>query len=103
MAHEPLKFDLMYYVKAAAAGGLCCSVTHGSVCPIDVVKTRMQLDPVKYNKGMISAFRQVVSEGGVGILATGAYLTLLPPLVLPDLKFVICNAVCTNISLTPCA
>jgi len=69
--HEEKKFDLMYYVKAAAAGGLCCSVTHGAVCPIDVVKTRIQLDPVKYNQGMISAFRQVVSAEGAGVLATG--------------------------------
>jgi solute carrier family 25 phosphate transporter 3 len=31
----------------------------------------MQLDPAKYNKGMISAFRQVVAAEGVGVLATG--------------------------------
>ncbi|KAJ3414042.1 hypothetical protein HDV05_007167 [Chytridiales sp. JEL 0842] len=66
-----LDFDLMYYVKAAAAGGICCSVTHGAVCPIDVVKTRMQLDPQTYNKGMTSAFRQVVKSEGLGVLATG--------------------------------
>lgn len=64
-------FDLMYYVKAAVAGGLCCSVTHGAVCPIDVVKTRMQLDPQKYNRGMLAAFRQVVGAEGAGVLATG--------------------------------
>jgi len=64
-------FDLMYYVKAAAAGGICCSITHGAVCPIDVVKTRMQLDPVTYNKGMVSAFRRVVSTEGAAVLTTG--------------------------------
>jgi len=31
-------YDAMYYLKSAIAGGLCCSVTHGAVCPIDVVK-----------------------------------------------------------------
>lgn len=31
----------------------------------------MQLDPQKYNKGMLSAFRQVVAAEGVGVLATG--------------------------------
>ena len=41
------KFDAMYYVKGAAAGGICCSVTHGALTPVDVVKTRVQLDPVK--------------------------------------------------------
>ena len=41
------KYDAMYYLKGAAAGGICCSITHGALCPVDVVKTRVQLDPVK--------------------------------------------------------
>jgi solute carrier family 25 phosphate transporter 3 len=110
-------FPAMYYVKAALAGGahtspvlsfvfslthsisgICCSVTHGAVCPVDVVKTRiqvrrshgsfflffrlarvftrthrgcLQLEPNVYNKGMISAFRTVVKNEGAGVLATG--------------------------------
>ena len=40
-------YDFMYYLKGAAAGGICCSITHGALCPVDVVKTRVQLDPVK--------------------------------------------------------
>lgn len=46
-------------------------VTHGALTPVDVVKTRMQLSPEVYNKGMISAFRQVVSQEGAGALLTG--------------------------------
>jgi solute carrier family 25 phosphate transporter 3 len=68
--HEK-KYDLNYYLKGALAGGICCSVTHGALCPVDVVKTRIQLDPVKYNQGMIGGFRQVVAAEGVGALATG--------------------------------
>lgn len=64
-------YDLTYYLKGALAGGICCSVTHGGLCPVDVVKTRMQLDPVKYNQGMIGGFRQVIAAEGVGALATG--------------------------------
>lgn len=64
-------FTVMYYLKAALAGGICCGITHGALCPVDVVKTRMQLEPQKYNKGMITGFRQVVGEEGVGALATG--------------------------------
>ena len=41
------KYDFMYYIKGAAAGGICCSITHGALTPVDVVKTRVQLDPVK--------------------------------------------------------
>ena len=65
------KYDLNYYLKGALAGGLCCSVTHGALCPVDVVKTRIQLNPAKYNQGMIGGFRQVVAEEGAGALATG--------------------------------
>ncbi len=31
-------YDLMYYLKGAAAGGICCSITHGALTPVDVVK-----------------------------------------------------------------
>ena len=64
-------FNLMYFVKAAAAGGICCSITHGAVTPLDVVKTRIQLDPVKYNRGFIGTFGQVVQAEGAGALLTG--------------------------------
>jgi len=69
------KYDLTYYTKSALAGGICCGLTHGAVCPVDVVKTRMQLDPVKYNQGMIGGFRQVIGEEGVMALSTGLAAT----------------------------
>ena len=50
---------------------MCCSITHGAACPIDVVKTRIQLDPVTYNQGLIGGFRQVIAAEGAGALATG--------------------------------
>jgi len=36
-----------------------------------VVKTRVQLDPVKYNSGLIGGMRQIVAEEGVMALSTG--------------------------------
>lgn len=36
-----------------------------------MVKTRIQLDPVKYNKGLIGGFKQVIAEEGTKGLATG--------------------------------
>merc|ERR1711998_763147 len=57
--------------KGALAGGICCSITHGAACPIDVVKTRIQLDPVTYNKGLVGGFKQVIEMEGAGALATG--------------------------------
>jgi len=64
-------YGLEYYLKGALAGGICCSLTHGALCPVDVVKTRIQLDPAKYNQGMIGGFRQVMAEEGAAGLATG--------------------------------
>lgn len=64
-------YDLDYYLKGAAAGGICCSVTHGALTPVDVVKTRIQLDPVKYNKGLIGGTRTIMAEEGAGALLTG--------------------------------
>merc|ERR1719450_1852873 len=66
-----------YYLKGALAGGICCSITHGAACPIDVVKTRIQLDPVTYNRGLLGGFRQVVAAEGAGALATGLGPTAL--------------------------
>ncbi|KAF1364069.1 putative mitochondrial phosphate carrier protein [Lizonia empirigonia] len=66
---EPQGFNL--YARFAIAGALGCSVTHGAFTPVDVIKTRIQLDPATYNRGMIGGFRQVIQNEGVGALATG--------------------------------
>jgi len=71
------KYDTSYYVKAATAGAICCSLTHGAVCPVDVVKTRMQLNPAKYNQGMIGGFKMVIAEEGAMALSTGLGATAI--------------------------
>jgi len=65
------KYDLNFFYKSALAGGICCSITHGAVCPVDVVKTRIQLDPVKYDSGLVGGFRKVIAEEGIAALSTG--------------------------------
>jgi len=67
-------FDFMHYLKAAFGGAVCCSVTHGGTTPIDVIKTRMQLDPGKYTS-FIGTGKQVIATEGAGALATGAIPT----------------------------
>jgi solute carrier family 25 (mitochondrial phosphate transporter), member 3 len=52
-------YDLMYYLKGAAAGGICCSITHGALTPVDVVKTRVQLDPAKVRPPLFAEFNTV--------------------------------------------
>ncbi|MCJ1340623.1 mitochondrial phosphate carrier protein [Bachmanniomyces sp. S44760] len=71
-AKTPEKLSgLQLYSRFALAGAICCSVTHGGLTPVDVVKTRIQLDPVTYNRGMIGGFRQVIANEGAGALLTG--------------------------------
>lgn len=64
-------YGFSHFLKGAAAGGICCSITHAGVTPMDVVKTRIQLDSVKYNTGFLGTFRQIVAEEGQGALLTG--------------------------------
>jgi solute carrier family 25 phosphate transporter 3 len=72
-AAEPEKLTgFGLYSRFALAGAVCCSITHGGLTPVDVVKTRIQLDPVTYNRGLIGGFRQVVQNEGAGALLTGA-------------------------------
>lgn len=59
------------YARFAFAGAVCCAVTHGALTPVDVVKTRIQLEPEKYNRGMVEAFKQVIRTEGAPALLTG--------------------------------
>jgi solute carrier family 25 (mitochondrial phosphate transporter), member 3 len=65
------KYNLMYYLKGALAGGICTTITHGALTPVDVVKTKIQLDPVKYNRGLVGGIKQVIAEEGTRGLLTG--------------------------------
>ena len=53
------------------AGGISCALSHGMATPFDVVKTRIQLEPEVYNKGMVGGFKQVIEAEGAGALLTG--------------------------------
>ncbi|KAI9889916.1 MAG: mitochondrial phosphate carrier protein [Vezdaea aestivalis] len=71
-ANTPEKLSgVALYSRFAFAGAVCCSITHGALTPVDVVKTRIQLDPVTYNSGLIGGFRKVIANEGAGALMTG--------------------------------
>ncbi|KAI0191058.1 mitochondrial phosphate carrier protein [Astrocystis sublimbata] len=59
------------YSRYAAAGAVCCSFTHAILTPVDIVKTRIQIEPQVYNRGLSGGLRQVVAGEGAGALATG--------------------------------
>merc|ERR1712232_114208 len=67
-------FDALHYTKAAFGGAVCCSVTHGGTTPIDVIKTRMQLEPTKYTSFM-GTYKDIVKTEGTAALFTGVMPT----------------------------
>ncbi|QKX61956.1 uncharacterized protein TRUGW13939_09112 [Talaromyces rugulosus] len=70
-AQPPKLSGVALYSRFAFAGAVCCSITHGALTPVDVVKTRIQLDPVTYNRGLFGGIRQVIQNEGAGALLTG--------------------------------
>lgn len=55
--------------------------------PVDVVKTRIQLEPEVYNRGMVGGFRQVIANEGAGALLTGLGPTVIGYSIQGALKF----------------
>jgi solute carrier family 25 phosphate transporter 3 len=53
------------------SGGLCAAASHGVATPIDVVKTRMQAEPEKFNEGVLSASASILNSDGSEALLGG--------------------------------
>ncbi|KAK9832839.1 hypothetical protein WJX81_005824 [Elliptochloris bilobata] len=83
----PQSFGMGLYARYALAGALCCALTHGAVVPIDVVKTRMQLEPSVYAKGLLATAAHLVREEGLGVLTAGAGPTMVGYFLQGGLKF----------------
>ncbi|XP_035283133.1 solute carrier family 25 member 3a isoform X1 [Anguilla rostrata] len=62
--------SMKYYALCGFGGILSCGLTHTAVVPLDLVKCRMQVDPVKY-KSIFNGFSVTVKEDGVRGLAKG--------------------------------
>lgn len=70
-----------------AAGGTSAAFSHGITTPLDVVKTRMQLNPTKYNGDMIAATKDIIRTEGVKMLAQGLAPTVIGYGIEGALKF----------------
>lgn len=64
-------FTLSDYESFFAAGALGAMLSHAAVTPIDVVKTRIQVDPAFKSHSLISGTRHIVSAEGPRVLLTG--------------------------------
>ncbi|KAH8662777.1 mitochondrial phosphate carrier protein [Ilyonectria robusta] len=63
--------DVSLYARYALAGAFCCAFTHAVLTPVDVVKTRIQLDPITYSSSLSKSARQIVSSEGPAALLIG--------------------------------
>lgn len=67
---------LQFYATSGFAGAVAASITHVILVPADVIKTRIQIDKIKY-PSFGSAFRTLVKEEGMSSLALGLSPTLV--------------------------
>lgn len=76
------------YVRFFAAGGLCATATHGSMVPLDVLKTRIQLEPKgSTNTTLASMAKHLIKTEGPAGLMTGFGATSVGYLVQGGAKF----------------
>ncbi|KAH9480646.1 Mitochondrial phosphate carrier protein [Psilocybe cubensis] len=59
------------YTSFFLAGALCCTISHGAMTPIDVVKTRIQIDPTFKGHSFVSGSRKLLAAEGPRGFLTG--------------------------------
>lgn len=69
------------------AGGLCAAFSHSITTPIDVVKTRQQVDPELAGKGIIKSTMKIVKKDGPISLLAGLGPTAVGYLIEGSFKF----------------
>jgi len=69
------------------AGGISAACSHGITTPIDVIKTKMQTDPDKYNHGIIKAASDIIGSEGIIFLLAGLGPTIVGYGIEGALKF----------------
>jgi len=75
------------YSSFFLAGAVCATITHGGMTPIDVVKTRIQIDPALRRHSLLSGGRYIVANEGASALLTGFGPTAVGYLVQGGAKF----------------
>ncbi|KAK6902937.1 solute carrier family 25 (mitochondrial phosphate transporter), member 3 [Kwoniella mangroviensis CBS 8886] len=89
VVNQPLtpNFTAKDYSSFFLAGALCCTLSHGAMTPIDVVKTRIQIDPAMKGMSLLSGGRSIVAKEGVAGLLTGFGPTAVGYLLQGGAKF----------------
>ncbi|OJA09606.1 hypothetical protein AZE42_01409 [Rhizopogon vesiculosus] len=81
------QFTSKDYSSFFLAGALCCTITHVAMTPLDVVKTRIQIDPAYRKLNMLTGTRHVIATEGPKALLTGFGPTAVGYLVQGGAKF----------------
>ncbi|KAI8874243.1 mitochondrial phosphate carrier protein 2 [Ramicandelaber brevisporus] len=77
VAPAPIElYSNQYYYTCAIGGALACGLTHAAVTPLDLVKTRLQVNKSLYN-GIFDGWRQIGKAEGLRGLYTGWVPTLI--------------------------
>jgi solute carrier family 25 phosphate transporter 3 len=81
LASFPLKrelphFNLHLYTLFGICGGTGCALTHSTVIPLDVVKTRMQTDPETASGSLIESGMTILKNEGIEGLLLGSQATV---------------------------
>jgi len=64
--------------KYAVSGGVGCCISHSGAVPLDVIKTRVQTNPERFQgQGMLATGQTLVAEEGPGVLLQGLGSTLV--------------------------
>lgn len=87
VSNQTPNFTLSDYTKFFGAGALAATLTHGAATPIDVVKTRIQVDDAMKGLNMVQAARRIVANEGAAALLTGFGPTAVGYLVQGGAKF----------------
>lgn len=81
------QYSVPDYLRFFSAGALCATITHGAMTPVDVVKTRLQLEPKGSKLNMLSMARGIVASEGASGLMTGFGPTAVGYLIQGGSKF----------------
>ena len=64
------RIDMSTFLRFALSGSICASGVHLALTPLDVVKTKVQIDPDRYPK-ILASFQSVWKEEGPSTFFTG--------------------------------
>jgi len=65
------QFTRKDYTSFFVAGALCATISHAGMTPVDVVKTRIQIDPTFKSHSFVSGTRHIIATEGPRALLTG--------------------------------